>query len=197
MLNACRSISGTATLRRISRTHLQTSSVPFVGGARVVDLSRRMPFSTFEPRDLGNHQYQQQAFSTNSRQATGSEVDPVEGRLLEVMSEQQMQTNATTIPWFMENMPESYFRQIPDEMRTQHLIAISAIKTLAQGNNLTLNIRSPETNGKTDITVMKTESKVRLEHSPLVLLLSACESSRVHLFDNAIFLYLYTDWNSL
>jgi glutamate dehydrogenase len=72
-----------------------------------------------------------------------------------------MQTNIQTIPWFQANMPETYFRQIPEDMRTQHLIAVSAIRQLGNtdGNDdLSLQIKT-ETAGKTEITVMNTDSK--------------------------------------
>ena len=111
-----------------------------------------------------------------------------------------MQNNATTIPWFLDNMPDSYFRQIPEQMRTQHLIAVSAIKTLAQGNNLNLKISSPTIDGKTEITVMNTEakSKILLEQMSELPVPENSDLSRVKVFQSldaqlGLNIYTFTD----
>ena len=77
------------------------------------------------------------AFSTNAQTASTTSsidstswVDSQKDPLLSAITDSQMQTNIQTIPWFQANMPETYFRQIPEDMRTQHLIAVSAIRQL-------------------------------------------------------------------
>jgi glutamate dehydrogenase len=98
-----------------------------------------------------SHLVEGKSFSTNAKP----------DQLLNTISDTQMETNVRTIPWFQSNMPESYFRQIPEEMRTQHLIAVSAIRQLgnSEGNeHLSLQIKT-ETPGKTEITVMNTDSR--------------------------------------
>lgn len=74
------------------------------------------------------------SFSTNTK--TSSDAEKIsyanDDPLLNVITDSQMQTNVRTIPWFQSNMPETYFRQIPEEMRIQHLIAVSAIRQLGK-----------------------------------------------------------------
>jgi hypothetical protein len=41
---------------------------------------------------------------------------------------QQSKSIEKVVPWFLKNMPASYFRQVPESFRQDHLRAISAIK---------------------------------------------------------------------
>jgi hypothetical protein len=41
---------------------------------------------------------------------------------------QQTNTITTIVPWFLDNMPASYFRQVPEKYRIDHIKAIAAIK---------------------------------------------------------------------
>ena len=92
--------------------------------------------SSFEGNSIGinNGSSDRKPFSTNVKtshdadNSSYSNNDP----LLNAITDRQMQNNIRTIPWFQSNMPESYFRQIPEEMRTQHLIAVSAIRQLGE-----------------------------------------------------------------
>jgi hypothetical protein len=44
------------------------------------------------------------------------------------LTKQQTRSIETVVPWFLKNMPASYFRQVPESFRQDHLRAISAIK---------------------------------------------------------------------
>jgi hypothetical protein len=44
------------------------------------------------------------------------------------LTRQQSRSIETVVPWFLKNMPASYFRQVPESFRQDHLRAISAIK---------------------------------------------------------------------
>ena len=48
--------------------------------------------------------------------------------IIHELTQQQVHTIETTVPWFLQNMPGSYFRQVPESFRMDHLKAISAIK---------------------------------------------------------------------
>ena len=47
--------------------------------------------------------------------------------LIHEISMKQMQSAAAIVPWFLSNMPSSYFRQVPEDMRKQHLTVIAVI----------------------------------------------------------------------
>jgi glutamate dehydrogenase len=48
--------------------------------------------------------------------------------IIHELTQQQIHTIEKTVPWFLDEMPGSYFRQVPEEFRMDHLKAISAIK---------------------------------------------------------------------
>lgn len=48
--------------------------------------------------------------------------------IIHELTQQQVHTIETTVPWFLEEMPSSYFRQVPEAFRMDHLKAIAAIK---------------------------------------------------------------------
>ena len=48
--------------------------------------------------------------------------------LIYELCQQTEKTIAETVPWFLEQMPMSYFRQVPEQFRLDHIKAIAAIK---------------------------------------------------------------------
>jgi len=48
--------------------------------------------------------------------------------LIYELTQQQTRTIESVVPWFLENMPESYFRQVPERFRLDHIKAIAAVK---------------------------------------------------------------------
>lgn len=48
--------------------------------------------------------------------------------IIHELTQQQVATIEKTVPWFLDEMPGSYFRQVPEEFRMDHIKAISAIK---------------------------------------------------------------------
>lgn len=48
--------------------------------------------------------------------------------IIHELTQQQVHTIETTVPWFLDEMPGSYFRQVPEAFRMDHLKAIAAIK---------------------------------------------------------------------
>ncbi len=56
------------------------------------------------------------------------------------LTQQQARTIEDVVPWFLANMPASYFRQVPDHFRMDHIKAIAAIKDANM--DLYLNLKS-------------------------------------------------------
>ncbi|KAH7477137.1 hypothetical protein PRIC1_001157 [Phytophthora ramorum] len=77
------------------------------------------------------------AFSAQSD--AGAEV--CEEELLRALDRFQKDAAGNTVPWFLENMPPSYFRSIQEEDRLQHLNAITALVNAQQPEVL---LRSPD-----------------------------------------------------
>ncbi|KAI9996777.1 hypothetical protein PInf_000039 [Phytophthora infestans] len=63
------------------------------------------------------------AFSAQS----DADVEVCEKELLQSLDKFQKEAAGNTVPWFLENMPPSYFRSIHEEDRMQHLNAITAL----------------------------------------------------------------------
>ncbi|GMI37024.1 hypothetical protein TrRE_jg3318 [Triparma retinervis] len=51
---------------------------------------------------------------------------------------------STTVPWFLDNMPASYFRVTPPSVRTDHLKAISALKDTDMSLSVDIKSKLPE-----------------------------------------------------
>ncbi len=64
---------------------------------------------------------------SSTAMVNGGNVSPEELRkitataLIHEMNLRQMETSNKIVPWFYENMPPSYFRQVDEELRKQHL----------------------------------------------------------------------------
>jgi hypothetical protein len=54
------------------------------------------------------------------------------------LTKQQTRSIESVVPWFLKNMPASYFRQVPESFRQDHLRAISAIKDANMDSTLLL-----------------------------------------------------------
>jgi len=80
--------------------------------------------------------------------------------LIHEVSMQQIESANKTIPWFLKQMPVSYFKQIPEHMRKQHIIAISAIRELQQTDlSLRIETKSESDPGNSSVTVISTDPK--------------------------------------
>lgn len=72
-------------------------------------------------------------------------------RMVQDITMDRMETAENVVQWFLNQMPPSYFKQVGDSMRTQHLKAIAAIHDLNQ-KGLTLKLVTPGLNGSLDVT---------------------------------------------
>lgn len=69
------------------------------------------------------------------------------------LTQQQTRTIEKVVPWFLENMPESYFRQVPEKFRMDHIKAISAVKDANM--ELYLNLQSHLPDGRQVLTFIR------------------------------------------
>ena len=93
-------------------------------------------------------------------------------------------------------MPASYFKHIPDSMRRQHILAISAIRELQQ-SDLSLRIMSNTGQGENSFTLITNDAKAGTLFSQLNSLSVPANShlSKVKVFssaDNQLALNIYT-----
>ncbi|UIZ21305.1 hypothetical protein KXD40_001076 [Peronospora effusa] len=68
-------------------------------------------------------------------------VEVSEQQMLRALDKFQKDAAGNTVPWFLENMPPSYFRSIHEEDRLQHLNAITALVGAEQPEVM---LRSPD-----------------------------------------------------
>jgi glutamate dehydrogenase len=61
------------------------------------------------------------------------------------LTQQQTRTIEKVVPWFLQNMPASYFQQVPEQFRMDHIKAISAVKDANM--DLYLNLKSHTADG--------------------------------------------------
>jgi len=65
----------------------------------------------------------------------------------------QTRTIEDTVPWFLDNMPSSYFKQVPDRFRMDHIKAIAAVKDANM--DLYLNLQSHLADGRQVLTFIR------------------------------------------
>jgi hypothetical protein len=66
---------------------------------------------------------------------------------------QQTETIENVVPWFLENMPASYFRQVPERFRMDHIKAIAAVKDANM--DLYLNLQAHLPDGRQVLTFIR------------------------------------------
>lgn len=69
------------------------------------------------------------------------------------LTQQQSRTIEAVVPWFFSNMPSSYFQQVPEQFRMDHIKAISAIKDANM--DMYLNLKSHTQDGRTIYTFIR------------------------------------------
>ena len=56
------------------------------------------------------------------------EVNSQKDALADMLQSRHQAAAGEVIPWFLNNMPDSYFQQVPEELREQHLCALAGIR---------------------------------------------------------------------
>ena len=70
---------------------------------------------------------------------------------------QQTQTIEKVVPWFLSNMPQSYFRQVPESFRLDHIKAIAAVQDANM--DMYLNLKSHTHDGREILTFIRPGTK--------------------------------------
>ncbi len=74
--------------------------------------------------------------------------------LVHELTQVQMVTANTVVPWFLGQMPAAYFRQVPEAVRVQHLRAICALQDSGgMSTNVILKSESPD--GRREMTFIR------------------------------------------
>lgn len=60
------------------------------------------------------------------------------------LTQQQTRSIERVVPWFLNTMPEGYFRQVPESFRLDHIKAISAIKDANMDMHMNLRTHLPD-----------------------------------------------------
>ncbi|KAJ3059407.1 hypothetical protein HK102_009999 [Quaeritorhiza haematococci] len=63
---------------------------------------------------------------------------PFAQAMIKEITSTHQSTAEKVLSWFLENMPEAYFREIPEEIRMSHVQAIIALEMTGQNQDLTL-----------------------------------------------------------
>lgn len=115
-------------------------------------------------------------------------------RVVKTLVEQNNQIASTIVPWVLENMPASYFRQVNEVTRMDHLKALAALRGIQQ--NLSLTLASKLKDGQTEVTFIRP----RTDDNSLVSMLAGMPAadgnlSRVKVYtaaDNTLALNIFT-----
>ncbi|CAB9499861.1 Glutamate dehydrogenase 2 [Seminavis robusta] len=73
--------------------------------------------------------------------------------MIHELIQEQTNTIQSVVPWFLQNMPPPYFRQVPEKFRVDHIKAIAAIKDA--GMDHYLNLKSTTSDGTEVITMIR------------------------------------------
>jgi len=105
--------------------------------------------------DAGEHMGRREGATKMPWQAEGAiDIQRVtQQAMVHELVQQQTNTIQAVVPWFLSNMPPSYFRQVPEKFRVDHIKAISAIKEA--GMDHYLNLKSTTSNGTEVITMIR------------------------------------------
>ena len=93
--------------------------------------------------------------SSVPQEAEWSKVDTtlIEKAMMHDISMQQISNASEVVPWFIQNMPQAYFRHASENLRSQHLTVISAMRQLNQ-TGLTIRIESQNNDGSHEISFL-------------------------------------------
>jgi len=103
--------------------------------------SKRLLFSssnTSRPSDDVRSKQPWQAQHDNDIQ------DVTQNAIIHQLIRQQNSTIEEVVPWFLQNMPSCYFRQVPEDFRMDHIKAISAIRDANVDLHMNLKTKLPD-----------------------------------------------------
>jgi glutamate dehydrogenase len=112
------------------------------------------------------------------------EVDKLEkvivGSLKHTLSQTQMGVSEKVVPWFLQNLPASYFREIGEVTRMGHLKGLAALWGVSGTNSdVSLTLRSDrDDDGLSHVTVLRTNSETGVLHQMLLSRMSEEEATK-------------------
>ena len=108
----------------VARAFGSTSIAPNDNRSDVVIPGTRHEYGSFGDDSPSPH-----STAVSWQAAHNSDIQQVTQKaLIYELAAQQTKTIESVVPWFLNNMPQSYFRQIPEPFRLDHIKAIAAIK---------------------------------------------------------------------
>jgi len=97
-------------------------------------------------------------------------------QLTQSLADSQKDSANTLVPWFLKNMPEVYFLQVPEEIRRDHLKAAAAFKDFATTSDLSLKIESRSSDGAITVTNLSNST----DRGAMVKAIAALECPATH-----------------
>lgn len=116
--------------------------------------------------------------------------------ILDSVNESRLTQISQVVPWFLRQMPAAYFRQVPENLRSQHVKAITALRDLMQ-SDLSLNIKTKLDDDSLQITYINSNLKPGLLHDQIKNLVvpQGYELTKVNVFsslDNTLALNIFS-----
>lgn len=104
---------------------------------------------------LTKHQFPVVFRGMGTKRAGGSDVKAAQqvGQVVDSLIAENNEIARKIVPWVLENLPGSYFRQVNDITRMDHLKALSALRGIKQ--NLSLTLASKLDDGTTEVTFIR------------------------------------------
>ena len=121
----------------------------FVGPGKGIDGA--IPNDTFKQAGFSNNLSTNQAYENNNADGDKNFQQVTVKALIHEMNLKQMESSAKLVPWFFDNLPSSYFRQVEDELQKQHLNVIIAARELGQ-SDLTIKMNHKADSGRLNVS---------------------------------------------
>jgi glutamate dehydrogenase len=149
-------------------------------------LSRVVPFAPSSSLGSSALPSSSHQHSPTPWQATdhGNVQDVTRKALIYELIHQQTATIEKVVPWFLDNMPESYFYQVPETFRLQHVKAIAAIQDANM--DLYLNLQAHVPDGRQVLTFIRpgTQPGTLLQMVQELPRTATTPLSRLHVFSS-------------
>lgn len=75
------------------------------------------------------------------------------------MSQNSFQIVEKIVPWYLNSLPASYFMEVSEATRMEHLKGLVALRGISHAEDLSLTLTSVGTDQKKDVTVLRTQGK--------------------------------------
>ena len=108
--------------------------------------------------DSSNYSHDKDSVPTSWQPQNDADIQHVTSQaLIYELTRTTAKTIEKVVPWFLNIMPESYFRQIPPYLRHEHVKALTAIADADM--DLYLNLKSKTSDGRTVYTFIRPTTK--------------------------------------